>query len=582
MANYYKKINIGGSGGSDDRRLKVTLSDTTAGFLAEKVTTTSTKISTSVTNPAGDAKLDLDVNESAVDHDQLLNFDASEHVPKDDLLTTTDNLWSAQKTQDELDLKADITYVDTQDAATLASANSYTDTEVATRVAKAGDTMTGDLILQGSELIVQDTPTSTYSVIDSGQLYAFTFDDNQGVTITPTRIDLGKYDGVFQPYFEMNLNTGRFSIQDQTTGEPIPPVSDIDIPAKKYVDDGDAATLSSANSYTDAGLATKADLVGGKVPSNQLPALVITEVFVVADIAARDALVIGSNDGEVQQGDFAIVLSNANGDREPFIYDGTQWQTVDTQNFNTLFGLKTTDDLTEGTSLYFTAKRAQDAVGNILTDSSTIDFTYDDILSTITASVIDSAVNHDSLLNFDANEHIDHTTVSISAGEGLTGGGDISANRTISLDVTGLTSTTVDGADELVVYDVTALAHRKILVSDIASIGSSAGDIAETSFSLAESQIDQPVTGFAFANASVRSFKAQVSVAIDADSDLFEVFDIQGVQKTSGWEISVASDGDDSLIDFNITSLGQVTYSSNSYTGFVSGLINFRASVTSV
>lgn len=41
------------------------------------------------------------------------------------------------------------------------------------------------------------------------------------------------------------------------------------------------------------------------------------------------------------------------------------------------------------------------------------------------------SIDHDSLLNYVANEHLDHTTVSILAGAGLTGGGDISADRTL-------------------------------------------------------------------------------------------------------------------------------------------------------
>ena len=42
-------------------------------------------------------------------------------------------------------------------------------------------------------------------------------------------------------------------------------------------------------------------------------------------------------------------------------------------------------------------------------------------------------INHDALTNYVANEHIDHTSVTLTAGTGLTGGGDISANRTFNL-----------------------------------------------------------------------------------------------------------------------------------------------------
>jgi hypothetical protein len=46
------------------------------------------------------------------------------------------------------------------------------------------------------------------------------------------------------------------------------------------------------------------------------------------------------------------------------------------------------------------------------------------------------AVDHDTLSNFVANEHIDHSAVSLTAGVGLTGGGDISAGRTFDLSYT--------------------------------------------------------------------------------------------------------------------------------------------------
>tara|TARA_B100001939_G_scaffold343947_1_gene357498 strand:- start:4018 stop:8031 length:4014 start_codon:yes stop_codon:yes gene_type:complete len=50
------------------------------------------------------------------------------------------------------------------------------------------------------------------------------------------------------------------------------------------------------------------------------------------------------------------------------------------------------------------------------------------------ASVVNLA-DHDALTNFVANEHIDHTSVTLTAGDGLTGGGDISANRTFAVNV---------------------------------------------------------------------------------------------------------------------------------------------------
>ena len=61
-----------------------------------------------------------------------------------------------------------------------------------------------------------------------------------------------------------------------------------------------------------------------------------------------------------------------------------------------------------------------------------------------------SAVDHDALSNFVANEHMNHSTVTITAGTGLTGGGDITATRT--LNVVGGTGITAN-ADDIQISD---------------------------------------------------------------------------------------------------------------------------------
>jgi trimeric autotransporter adhesin len=64
------------------------------------------------------------------------------------------------------------------------------------------------------------------------------------------------------------------------------------------------------------------------------------------------------------------------------------------------------------------------------------------LISTGTTLVSGSAqISHDSTTGYVANKHIDHTAVSISAGNGLSGGGDISATRTLTLDTTSATFT---------------------------------------------------------------------------------------------------------------------------------------------
>jgi hypothetical protein len=105
-----------------------------------------------------------------------------------------------------------------------------------------------------------------------------------------------------------------------------------------------------------------------------------------------------------------------------------------------------------------------------------------------------------------------------------------------------------------------------------------AGDIQATTFAVANNQaVAANITDFTFANATTRSFSAHVDVRIDADTDLYETFEIKGMQKASDWEMSLTSVGDNTQVLFTITSAGQLQYTSANLAGFVSGSINFRA-----
>lgn len=125
--------------------------------------------------------------------------------------------------------------------------------------------------------------------------------------------------------------------------------------------------------------------------------------------------------------------------------------------------------------------------------------------------------------------------------------------------------------------------HLNGIDSTLGSLGATTGDIGLTTFSASNNQNSAAdVTGFVFSNATVRSFKALVSVAIIATSSLFEEIEIHGIQKVGSWEISVSKLGDESNIIFSITNLGQIQYTSSNISGFVSNKISFRAWVTQV
>lgn len=92
---------------------------------------------------------------------------------------------------------------------------------------------------------------------------------------------------------------------------------------------------------------------------------------------------------------------------------------------------------------------------------------------TITVNSVDSEIVHDNLSGFVANEHIDHSTVSITAGSGLTGGGTIAATRTINV---GAGSYITVAADTVSVDATSANTVNKVVARD-ASGNFSAGTI---------------------------------------------------------------------------------------------------------
>ena len=90
-----------------------------------------------------------------------------------------------------------------------------------------------------------------------------------------------------------------------------------------------------------------------------------------------------------------------------------------------------------------------------LTVTSPITLTDDDI------GLDETAVDHDNLLNYDSNDHIDHTTVSVFSGSGLSGGGTIDGNQTLALDINGLSVASIAAGDFVPFWDITATATNK-------------------------------------------------------------------------------------------------------------------------
>ena len=104
-----------------------------------------------------------------------------------------------------------------------------------------------------------------------------------------------------------------------------------------------------------------------------------------------------------------------------------------------------------------------------ITGSKTI---HDDRVTSSNVTQHETDIDHDVLTNFVSNEHINHSGVDITAGEGLSGGGDLTTSFSINLDIDSLsTKTEVTSGDYLCFYDVETFTHNKIPISEFGAGG---------------------------------------------------------------------------------------------------------------
>ena len=437
----------------------------------------------------------------------------------------------------------------------------------------------------------------------SGPIFMFSGQSDNGdsgnVYIGTGAAPNGNAGGVILFGSVVNLNvSGDITANSKRLQDVADPTQPQDAVTLQYAED---TFIELAEKGANNGVATLD--AGGKIPSAQLPNTVMEFQGAWNASTNTPTLIDGTgNAGDVYRVSVAGTQDLGSGSQtfevgDFVIYSGSIWQespasdgVVSVNGQQGIVSLDS-DDISEGaTNLYFSDERAQDAVGTILVDSSSIDFTYNDGTPSITAVVLPAGVDHDSLNNFVANEHVDHSSVSIATAantSGLSGGGDITATRNLVVDINGTTAeTSADNADKVLIYDNSATALKSMTRANFLSgiAVNSAGDINESTFSgLVNNTADQTVTGLAFNNAVVRSFKAQVSVVIDATADLFAVYELQGIQRGADWQMSQAYTGDSiTSFSFNITSAGQVRVTIGNITGFSAATLKFRALTTGV
>lgn len=242
---------------------------------------------------------------------------------------------------------------------------------------------------------------------------------------------------------------------------------------------------------------------GGKVPASQLPNSVM-EFKGLFDPGTATFTDGTGNAGDVWQASAAGSYDAGSGSityaiGDWAVHSGSVFQkslnsnAVASVNGFTGIVVLDSDDVAEGSSnLYFSNERAQDAVGAALTDTASIDFTYNDGAGTIEAAVLPAGVDHDSLSNFVANEHINHSSVNINtaANSGLSGGGDITASRSLVIDPNNATSVTAAAGDLLLVADVSDSNNlKKVTAQSIADLAPAAPSRAKETVTLVSGDI---------------------------------------------------------------------------------------------
>lgn len=242
---------------------------------------------------------------------------------------------------------------------------------------------------------------------------------------------------------------------------------------------------------------------GGKVPASQLPNSVM-EFKGLFDPGTATFTDGAGNAGDVWQASAAGSYNAGSGSityaiGDWAVHNGTIFEkslnsnSVTSVNGFTGIVVLDSDDVAEGvTNLYFSDERAQDAVGAALTDTASIDFTYTDGAGTIEAAVLPAGVDHDALSNFVANEHINHSSVSVTtaANSGLSGGGDITASRSLVIDPNNATSVTAATGDLLLIADVSDSNNlKKVTAQSIADLAPAAPSRAKETVTLVSGDI---------------------------------------------------------------------------------------------
>lgn len=589
--NTYKVVNLTGGGGSDDRRVKISTDDTSAGFLEEKVLAESSKVVVTVENPGAAELLKVDVDETNIDHNILLNYDIDEHRTLDDASTTTTSLWSSDKIQSELDTKINAATPMTDNKLVKSIGTSGVDVEATGIDVDDSNNVTGinNLTIDG-DLTVNGTTTSVNSdtldvtdaniTVNNGGTQASADTGNAGLTIEmsdATDVELG-YD---------STTASKMTLGEVGSTSEVITANHSQTLLNKTID-ADNNTISNIETDNLKAGVLQTD-ISGAVSDTNLASSQAVKTYVTDQLALQDdASEITYTPAVLADWDSSTDPGNVDGGLDQLAERVTDTEGSLASHLNADPSKHNADQINVTPAGNIAATEVQAALEELDTEkyiAADFDGDFDTRLATKDADdIAESATRKyatqaqlDKVDHISVTQAVDLDDVEAKALSALQSGDNISelTNDSAFVDATGArTAAVVNSTAGSETDQAPSVAAMKSYV------GFSDGDLPEGSQVIAESAAGANVVGLAFANATVRSFVAQVSVEINAAANLFEEFEIHGIQKDSSWDLSEDSIGDDSLIAFDIDATGQVTYSSSTYGTFASGTIKYRAKVT--
>lgn len=139
---------------------------------------------------------------------------------------------------------------------------------------------------------------------------------------------------------------------------------------------------------------------------------------------------------------------------------------------------------------------------------------------------LEDAINHDALVNFDANKHVDHANVYILSDQGIAivGGGNIAANVTLELDINSLVvDASPDGAaDYVLTYDASMGVHKKVLVNNLVGVGSGESNTG-TNVGIAGVGIYKQKNGTVLEFKKINAGSSKITITDDTGNDEIDV-----------------------------------------------------------